>query len=283
MALFFPVFVGLMVGDVGYGLVMLALLWLARRRWVSSVLLRTITPVAVLAGISTVVFGVLFGEWFGSAGHHLLGIEPLLFDRAEALITFMLIAIAIGVGQVAIGLLLGIVNALLQGRRSEAAGRVGLLVVLFAALVLLGALAGLIPPSGGQLALAALLVALVVLVASLGVAGPIEAIGVLGAVLSYARLMAIGMASVMLALVANTLGGVAGNLIVGLLVAALLHGVNVVLGFFDATIQGLRLHYVEFFSRFVEPGGTRYEPFTSVLGGIALERAEHQPAAQGGT
>jgi V/A-type H+-transporting ATPase subunit I len=237
----------------------------------------------LLAGISTVVFGVLFGEWFGAAGHDLLGIEPVLFDRAEAITTFLLVALAIGVGQVGVGLLLGIVNAALQGHRNELVGRVGLLATLAATLALFGWLAGFVPPTGGHLALALLAVALAVLLASLGIAGPIEAIGVLGNVLSYARLMAIGMASVMLALVANSLGGIIGNVLIGLVVAALLHGVNLVLGFFDATVQGLRLHYVEFFTKFVEPGGTRYEPFASVLSRLTPERALESGAAHGGS
>ena len=85
--------------------------------------------------------------------------------------------------------------------------------------------------------------------------------------LSYARLMAIGLASVMLAVVANRLGGVAGNLLVGFAIALVFHVLNFGLGFFDASIQALRLHYVEFFGKFVERGGRRFCPFVSALDG----------------
>jgi V/A-type H+-transporting ATPase subunit I len=261
----FPIFVGLMVGDVGYGLVLLGLLVLARRRWRHAAWMATITPIATLAALATVAFGILYGEWFGTTGHDLLGIEPLLFDRREAVTEFLLIALAIGAGQIAIGLALGIVNALLRHQAHELAARIGLLATLTATLVLLGWLAGFVPATGGHLALVVLAGALGVLIASIGLAGPIEAVGMLGNVLSYARLMAIGMASVMLAVVANRLGGVAGNVVIGFFVAAVLHAVNLVLGFFDSSVQGLRLHYVEFFSKFVEPGGTRYRPFRSAL------------------
>jgi V/A-type H+/Na+-transporting ATPase subunit I len=162
---------------------------------------------------------------------------------------------------------LGVVNAALRHRGREVAGKAGLLVVLGASVVAIGWLAGYVPAIGGQVALVGLAIAIAVLVASLGIAGPIEAIGILGNVLSYARIMAIGMASVMLAITANRLGGVAGSLLAGILVAGALHAVNLVLGFVDSSIQGLRLHYVEFFGRFVEPGGTRYEPFASALVG----------------
>ena len=96
-----------------------------------------------------------------------------------------------------------------------------------------------------------------------GASGPIELVGMFGNVLSYARLMAIGLASVMLAVVANRLGGLAGNLALAVVVAGTFHALNFGLAFFDASIQALRLHYVEFFSKFVEHGGRRFRPFVS--------------------
>jgi V/A-type H+-transporting ATPase subunit I len=80
-------------------------------------------------------------------------------------------------------------------------------------------------------------------------------------IISYARLMAIGMASVVLALVANKLGSSMGIVLVGFLVAALLHLVNIVLCMFSPSIQSLRLHLVEFYSKFYEGGGRMYDPF----------------------
>jgi V/A-type H+-transporting ATPase subunit I len=70
----------------------------------------------------------------------------------------------------------------------------------------------------------------------------------------------------MLALVADRLGALMPSVVFGVLVAAILHALNLALGVFDASVQGLRLHLVEFFTKFVEPGGTPYAPFTSVLG-----------------
>jgi V/A-type H+-transporting ATPase subunit I len=78
--------------------------------------------------------------------------------------------------------------------------------------------------------------------------------------------MAVAFAGVMLALVADKLGSLMPSLIFGILVAIVLHSLNLALGIFDASVQGLRLHLVEFFTKFVEPGGTPYAPFTSVLG-----------------
>ena len=265
LALTFPAFVGLMVADVGYGLLLLGLLLWARRRWRGEPLMGIVWPIGVLSAAATIGFGVLFGEWFGDAGQQFLGLGPVWLDRREAIVPLLVLAISIGVAQVGLGLVLGMVNAVLLRHRGELARRGALLVSLVAVLVIIGWLARLMPEAMGQVALAALLVALVVLVATAGLAGPIEVVGVLGNVLSYARLMAIGLASVMLALVANRLGGLPENVVLGVVVAAVIHALNLVLGFFDSSVQGLRLHYVEFFSKFVEPGGVRYEPFVSAL------------------
>ena len=280
LAITLPVFVGLMVGDVGYGVVLLALLGLARWRWPRSSFLSRLLPIAVLAAGATVFFGLLFGELFGDAGANMIGLRPIWFDRREAAISFLALAIGIGAVQVTLGLLLGIVNAVLLRDRSVLAGRVALMVGLGAMALLLGWMAGPLPASLGYLGAAALGGALAVLIATLGLAGPIELLGVVGNILSYARLMAIGLASVMLALVANALGTLSHDLLVGAIVAVLLHSLNLALGFFDSSIQGLRLHYVEFFSKFVEPGGVRFEPFASVL---AAPEARPRPALAGGT
>jgi V/A-type H+-transporting ATPase subunit I len=100
-----------------------------------------------------------------------------------------------------------------------------------------------------------------VLIALEGAIAPIEFLAALGNVLSYARVMALGMASVMLAVVANRMGGAVGSAVVGFLFALLFHLVNFAIGIFGPTVHALRLHYVEFFGKFYSPGGMTYKPF----------------------
>jgi V/A-type H+-transporting ATPase subunit I len=106
----------------------------------------------------------------------------------------------------------------------------------------------------------ALLVAFPILVAIEGMIGPIELLSRFANILSYARIMALGTASVMLATVANQLAGAFGSAVVGILFAALFHLVNFGLGLFSPTIHALRLHFVEFFGTFYSPGGLAYRP-----------------------
>jgi V/A-type H+-transporting ATPase subunit I len=72
--------------------------------------------------------------------------------------------------------------------------------------------------------------------------------------------MALGTASVMLAVVANEMAGALGGAAVGVVFAALFHLVNFGLGVFSPTIHALRLHFVEFFGTFYSPGDQVYQP-----------------------
>jgi V/A-type H+-transporting ATPase subunit I len=110
-------------------------------------------------------------------------------------------------------------------------------------------------------AVVALLLAFPVLVVAEGLIAPVELLSTVGNILSYARVMAIGTASVMMAVVANRMTGMLGSVVVGALFGLIFHVVNFALGLFSPTIHALRLHYVEFFGKFYSPGGTRYRPF----------------------
>jgi V/A-type H+-transporting ATPase subunit I len=117
-------------------------------------------------------------------------------------------------------------------------------------------------------------IGMVILAISLGkigfFLGPIEFIGVIGSILSYLRIAALGLASVFLAEVANDMAGMVGSLVVGVFIAAVIHGLNIVIGILSPTIQSLRLQYVEFFRRFYEGGQISFSPFSRRV--AALER-----------
>ena len=258
VAVFFPAFFGLMLGDVGYGLMLAGLSWLLHARSARDSPLRSIATIGMACASSSVAFGLIFGELFGSLGH-LVGLRPL-FDREAATISFLGLSIALGAVHVTLGLVLAGLNAWHRGHRREAMGRgVTLTMLILTVLALLAAVEVL--PSGLFTPFAiAVLVAFPVLVALEGVVAIIELLSTFGHILSYARIMALGTASVMLAIVANQMVGAMGSVLVGVVFALLFHLVNFGLALFSPTVHALRLHYVEFFSKFVETGGPRYQP-----------------------
>ena len=168
-----------------------------------------------------------------------------------------------------LGLIIGVWEAFVERERHHLLERGGMLLGLVSLFFLIATLAEVLPQDFKTPAIAGMILGIVLIGASLGwigfLMGPIEFISLIGNILSYLRIAAIGLASVYLAKVANDTAGMVGNLVVGIIVAGLLHALNLVLGAFSPTIHSLRLHYVEFFRKFYEGGGRSYKPFRSRL------------------
>lgn len=260
VAVFFPMFFGVILGDVGYGLV-LGLLsgWLHRRSKPGSTL-RAVSEIGGAAAVFTVAFGLVYGELFGTLGHDWLGLEPLGFDRQEAMVAFLVFALALGLVHVVLGLVLGAVATFRSEPKTSLGRGLSALMVLLVVVAILAA-TRVLPGGFFTPAVVALLVAFPVLVALEGFLAPIELLSTLGNVLSYARIMALGTASVVMAAVANRLAGTVGSVAVGVLFGLIFHLINFALGVFGPVIHGIRLHYVEFFGKFYSPGGVAYRPF----------------------
>jgi V/A-type H+-transporting ATPase subunit I len=260
LAFFFPLFFGLIVGDIGYGLAIAAIALLLRRRFPARSQLHDLLTVVLYSSGVAVLFGVAFGELFGTLGEA-FGLHPLHpnLNRLKAIPFFLGLSIGIGCLHVFLGLGLGVVNAVRTRHRAAIKHRVGQAASLAGLILVLAALSGgvgrwLLAPS------AALLVGGCALwIAGEGFAAPIELVSTAGNVLSYARLMAVGLAGVVLAMVANEM---ASRSLWGIVAAVVLHLINLVLCIFSPTIHAMRLHLVEFFTKFYETGGAAYKPLT---------------------
>jgi V/A-type H+-transporting ATPase subunit I len=260
LAVFFPLFFGLVLGDVAFGVLGISAALLVRWKGWGGAPGRDFAAVALWCSVSAVLFGVLFGEALGELGAH-VGLHPLVLDRRHAVMTFFGAAVAIGGIHVATGMVLGVATALRRGHAREAAGRGAKLLLLVSAALVAGATAGVLPRALLLPSLGAGGAFLLVAVLAEGPLAALELVLALGNVLSYARLMALGLASVMLAEVANLLGETIEPAVAGLALGVLLHAVNFSLGLISPTIAALRLHYVEFFDKFYDEGGAPYRPF----------------------
>jgi len=261
IGLFFPVFFGMILGDIGYGLILMVLALFLAKRCAAHSLASDIGKVLGVAALYTICFGALYGEFFGDLGETWLGLHPVWFDRAKAVVPMAVFALTVGVVHILLGMTLG---ALADLRRHQPRKALLKLASLTAVLLLVLALVGWLYPQSwlktGPL-LIGVCILMPVLIAAEGLLAPLELLKTMGNIISYVRIMAIGFSSILLAIVANRLGGMTGSILAGILVAGILHAFNLLLGVFAPTVHALRLHYVEFFSKFLDLGGRRFEPW----------------------
>ena len=259
IGIFFPLFFGMMLGDAGHGLVLLAAALLVRWRRPEG-MLGDGARIILISASYAMLFGILFGEFFGAAGARLVHLEPLVPERSQAIMPMLVFSLGLGVSHLLLGLVLGLITALRRHERREAAGR----LVTIGLIICLAALAASLAFPSPWLFNRSILVATGILIPALflsgGVLAPLELLKHIGNIISYARIMAIGLGCALLANVANQLAGLFGDLILGTIAAIVLHAVAIVLGTFAPAIHALRLHFVEFFSKFVEHGGRGFEP-----------------------
>lgn len=281
VAFFYPLFFGMIVGDVGYGLIMVALVLWLRFKYKDIPWMRQATSILGPACTMAVAFGFLYGEFFGNLGmtlgivpdtFYILGV-PLPFNRLESVPIVMVMAILVGFIQVSLGLALGIVNAVHTKSRSHMFERAGLLLVLFAVPILIVGVSGVLSLRYGPIATAigSLLLGVGAFFAIKGgkAVGAVEIVGQFGNVFSYLRIMAVGLAGAIFAEAANE---ITEGLVpmtgwwFAIFVGVVLHSLNIAISAFSPNIHALRLNFLEFFSKFYESGTRQYAPFHRARG-----------------
>ncbi len=280
--IFYPLFFGMIVGDIGYGLIMLAIvLWLRfSKRDNAGVQLAT----AVLGPAATMVvaFGFLYQEAFGDLlsrylgfGKYTVNIGPLElpFHRVYMVETFMIIALAVGVVHVGLGLVVGVINGMRTKHIKHVWERGGMLGVLVAVIMFGLTALKIVAETLGPIALVLQAVAALLFVFGFvyafrggSVMGAIESILQFSQIASYIRIMAVGLAGAIFADAVNGIIASMGNIGLGILVGLLLHGLNFVIASFSPTIHALRLNFLEFFGKFYEAGKQQYSPFQKTGG-----------------
>jgi V/A-type H+-transporting ATPase subunit I len=300
VAIFFPIFFGLMVGDVGYGIPFTVLGYLGLKKCTSKEW-RAIATMLFYGGICAIIFGLfLFGDMLGiefTAAHAdelswsaLLGIEfpKVLFSLGDfslqlgyytklgSVKILLYISLWIGVVHLLIGLILGFYNQTIRhGIKAAIVEKFSWIMIMvgFALVALIFMINVLI--RGYELNLTdptflvgivLILIGLVLAVKGEGGKAIIELPEVMSNVLSYTRLIAIGMSKAGMALAFNFIaieliapsGGI--MLVMGLLVFVVGHLMIFILAILSAGLHAIRLQYVELFNKFYEGGGLDFNP-----------------------
>ena len=255
----FPLFWGLMVGDIAYGIIILLSAYYLRKR-VKTEAVNAIGQIFMVAAVWAIFFGVLFGEFFGDLAIRANLLRPIWFDRLSDVLLYLQVSIIIGFIIVSFGLVLGIYNNLQLKHFKDAIADGSILMIWIFIAVSLGSFVFLESTRLLWPSLTISLGAIGVLIWAQGPLGILSLYGRFSNILSYARLMAIGMISVMMTYVANLIA-LTINPLAGIPFAIILHLINIIIAVLSPSVHALRLNLYEFFTQFEKPGGIPYRPF----------------------
>lgn len=284
LAPFFVLFFAVCLGDAGYGLILAIGSFIALKKFQIQGGARRLVQILFAGGIANIVIGLLTGGIFTIPVAQLPGILKIfmVFSPTEQVLMFLYVAFGLGVIQVLFGIGVKMAHNFRQGNIAAGIMDQGLWLLFLTALVPLvyaGLFGGEVRETVISYAAASAKVLAVALVLTQGrhvkfillrpVMGALklyDTMGYFGDVLSYARLMALGLATAYLGMAFNDMAKMVLDVPygIGYVLAALLlifsHLFNLVINCLGAFIHSLRLQYLEFFSKFFIGGG---RPFTA--------------------
>lgn len=291
---FYVVFFGMMLSDAAYGILMSIACFIILKKYDLEGMSYKMIKMFFYCGLSTTFWGALFGGWFGDIATVVANvffgkefvIKPLWFNPIEDPIKLLIFSLALGVVHLFTGLGIKAYMQIKEGKWFDALCDEGFWIIT---------ITGICAWLGGAMVLPALG----------GIGQWMTIIGVLGLfltggrdrkgigkviggfsnvynitsylsdILSYSRILALGLATGVIAQVVNTMGSIFGGGVVGaILLAAIFvfgHILNIAINVLGAYVHTCRLQYVEFFGKFYEDGGEPFEPMGNNTKYIRIE------------
>ena len=274
VAITFPFFFGFCLTDAVYGLVVSALgVVLIRGMGKVKESMNAFGWILIWSGLWACVLGLITNGFIGDFPERIAGFRlPTVYGSVESFVhpdTILLIAIAVGLLYTNIGFILGAINNLRYGNVKEAIGSQICWFVFEAGIILLAL--GFMMPGIGMICMILggilILATIGMLVWANGAYGVMDIFGYMGDILSYARLLALCLATGGIAMTVNILSVMVNNMVpfAGIVLAIIVfiggHIANFAFQVLGAFINALRLNYVEFFSQFFMEGKGKFEAF----------------------
>ena len=271
MAPFFILFYGIMMADMGYGLLMMLAAVFVLRKAKPQGTMAHLFGLMGLCGISTFIMGALTGGFFGDFITQLTTIInpanpvvlPALFTPLDDTLMILIGAMCLGFVQIVTGMVISVVEKCRHGEFMDAfweeitwflvflGGGLAVLgvtsIVLYAALALV-VLGPVVTGKGfGRIT---------------GIFGSLynHVTGYFGDILSYSRLMALMLAGSVIAQVFNTLGAIPGNVVIFFIISLAGNALNFALNLLGCYVHDLRLQCLEYFGKFYKDGGQPFRP-----------------------
>lgn len=273
MAPFFILFYGIMMADMGYGLLMMIASVIISKKYRPKGTSGELFSLLGLCGISTFIMGALTGGFFGDFLTQLVAIVspgtvfalPKLFDPLDDLTMILIGSMALGMVQIVTGMAISLIEKCKRKKFLDAFFEeitwwivfIGIALLAFgkgAAVLYVGCALVLLGPivqgkGWGRLT---------------GVFGSLynHVTGYFGDILSYTRLMALMLAGSVIAQVFNMLAAMPGNVIAFIIISMLGNAMNFGLNLLGCYVHDLRLQCLEFFNKFYVDGGKPFHPMT---------------------
>jgi V/A-type H+-transporting ATPase subunit I len=298
LASFFIIFFGLCLTDAGYGILLFVICALALKFLKLGGGMKKLVKLLMIGGIVTFVLGVLFGGWFGmtaeqapdfltyqktlESGEIVEAFKWQIITPAQGTgpLTFLILAAILGYIQVLFGIIIDGYWKIRQNKVVDAVFDSFLWVYFLIVIMLFGlSRAGIFLTDYADaitylvyFGVGALILTQgrkqknIVLKFFSGVLSLYGLVGYFADVLSYSRLMALGLGTGIIGFAFNTIGGLVGNIpVVGIIFAIIViligHLLNIAISTLGAFIHSSRLQFVEFFGKFMEGGGRAFTPF----------------------
>ena len=270
MAPFFILFYGIMMADMGYGLLMILASVLITRAYRPKGTAGHLFALMGLCGVSTFIMGAITGGFFGDFLTQVVLLTtgkdfalPALFTPLDDTLMILVGAMCLGFVQIVTGMVISLVQKVKKGQVMDAVWEEITWFVVFAGigLMVLG-VTNIVLYVGLVMVVAGPVITGKGLGKITGIFGSLynHVTGYFGDILSYSRLMALMLAGSVIAQVFNTLGAIPGNIVVYIIISMAGNALNFALNLLGCYVHDLRLQCLEYFGKFYEDGGKPFRP-----------------------